>query len=233
MNESGNSDGEDVKAADEGGAIDDTSKPLPDLAAVKVGDIITLGQYEQDNNPDNGMEDIDWVVLEKQDEKALLISRYALDAIQYYVSAPELDRSWEMSNIREWLNNTFMGEALSDSEKDIIICDTVRAEVNPKYPETSPGNDVEDYIFILSADQAVKYFSTDEERQCEATEYAKAQGVWTDSNYGDNAAWWLRNPGIAAYDSMDVNLNGSINYNAHGGEYTTTGVRPAMWVRTQ
>ena len=44
---------------------------------------IKFGKYEQDNSLDNGKEDIEWIVLEKNENKFLLISKYILDKIQY------------------------------------------------------------------------------------------------------------------------------------------------------
>lgn len=44
----------------------------------EVGDIFKFGSYEQDNDTSNGKEDIEWLVLEVKDGKALLISKYAL-----------------------------------------------------------------------------------------------------------------------------------------------------------
>ena len=49
----------------------------------KVGSIVTFGQYEQDNNTGNGPEEIEWIVLDVQDGKSLLLSRYGLDAKPY------------------------------------------------------------------------------------------------------------------------------------------------------
>ena len=52
-------------------------------STVRIGDIVTFGRYEQDNNLDNGPEEIDWIVLDIQGDKALLLSKYGLDAKQY------------------------------------------------------------------------------------------------------------------------------------------------------
>ncbi len=48
-------------------------------SVVEVGDVIYFGSYEQDNNLSNGKEEIEWIVLAKENRKALLISKYALD----------------------------------------------------------------------------------------------------------------------------------------------------------
>ena len=44
---------------------------------------VKLGKYEQDNNFDNGKEDIEWIVVEKEGGKALLLSKYIIDLKQY------------------------------------------------------------------------------------------------------------------------------------------------------
>ena len=52
-------------------------------AAENARTILAFGKYEQDNNPDNGPEEIEWIVLEEQDGNLLLLSRYGLDAVPY------------------------------------------------------------------------------------------------------------------------------------------------------
>ena len=46
-----------------------------------VGTTITLGEYEQDNDVSNGPEPIKWIVLDIQDNKALILSKYLLDIL--------------------------------------------------------------------------------------------------------------------------------------------------------
>ena len=41
---------------------------------------ITVGHYEQDADPSNGAEPIEWIVLENSGKTAMLISKYGLDA---------------------------------------------------------------------------------------------------------------------------------------------------------
>ena len=54
-----------------------------DNSSVNIGDYVTFGTYEQDNNLKNGAEAIEWQVLDKKDCKVLLLSKYALDAKPY------------------------------------------------------------------------------------------------------------------------------------------------------
>ena len=51
----------------------------------KLGSIVTFGRYEQDNDPENGQEPIEWFVvdLDKANRRVLLLSRYVLDAYPY------------------------------------------------------------------------------------------------------------------------------------------------------
>jgi len=53
------------------------------LSKAVVGDYITFGAYEQDYNTSNGKEAIEWLVLEKKNNRLLVISRYALDCKRY------------------------------------------------------------------------------------------------------------------------------------------------------
>ena len=56
------------------------------IKSAKIGDTITFGTYEQDNDTANGKEDIEWLVLAKEGKKALLISDKAIDCKTYHSS---------------------------------------------------------------------------------------------------------------------------------------------------
>ena len=45
------------------------------LKNANVGDSFTLGTYEQDGKTDNGTENIKWLVLAKEDDRVLAISK--------------------------------------------------------------------------------------------------------------------------------------------------------------
>ena len=49
-------------------------KTKDQLKSIKVGSYINFGAYEQDNDPANGKEDIEWLVLEIKGGKALEIN---------------------------------------------------------------------------------------------------------------------------------------------------------------
>ena len=73
---------------------------------VEAGDILTFGRYEQDNDDKNGAEEIEWIVLEKRGESALVLSRYALDSMAF--DPPGGGNDWEQSSVRRWLNRSFL-----------------------------------------------------------------------------------------------------------------------------
>lgn len=76
------------------------------LKVAKVGDYVFFGAYEQDNNTANGKENIEWLVLEVKDGKALVTSKYALDCKPYNTSYTDV--TWENCTLRRWLNNDFI-----------------------------------------------------------------------------------------------------------------------------
>lgn len=82
------------------------------IKASKVGDSVFFGSYEQDNDKSNGKENIEWLILEVKDGKALLFSKYALDLLVYSkYSSFDGYSSWEDSSLRRWLNDDFVNSA--------------------------------------------------------------------------------------------------------------------------
>ena len=195
------------------------------LKIAKAGDYVFFGAYEQDNNTSNGKEDIEWLVLEVKDGKALVISKYALDCKQYNTS--NTDVTWETCTLRKWLNNDFINAAFSSYEKAMIPTVTVSADKNPDY-NTNPGNATQDQVFLLSDKEANKYFSSDSARQCEPTDFAVANGAW-ESN-GVNCLWWLRSPGGIQCIAAGVGNDGDVYESGNYVNYANYAVRPALWI---
>ena len=195
------------------------------LKVAKAGDYVFFGEYEQDNNTANGKEDIEWLVLEVKDGKALVISKYALDCKPYNTSYTDV--TWETCTLRKWLNNDFLGAAFSADEKAMIPAVTVSADKNPDY-STNPGNATQDQAFLLSITEANKYFSSDSVRQCEPTDFAVANGAW-ESDSG-NCRWLLRSPGDYQFYAAEVNIGGDVNEYGYYVIGVDRAVRPALWI---
>ena len=197
---------------------------------IKVGDTYKFGSYEQDNKTSNGKEEIEWIVLDKDGMSLLLISKYALDCQQYNTS---YINAWETCSLRKWLNGTFLSAAFSSEEQNSIISSTVTADKNPSY-STSPGNNTTDKVFLLSITEVNKYFSSDEARKCAPTDYAIAQGAWTNDSYktGGRATcwWWLRSPGYFSDLAAGVHVDGSVTDLGGNVLDCSVAVRPALWI---
>lgn len=195
------------------------------LKVAKAGDYVFFGAYEQDNNTSNGKEDVEWLVLEVKDGKALVISKYALDCKPYNTSYTDV--TWEACTLRRWLNNDFINAAFSADERTMIPTVTVSADKNPNY-NTNPGNATQDQVFLLSITEADKYFSSDSARQCEPTDFAVANGAW-ESDSG-NCWWWLRSPGYYQNYAATVGIGGGVNEGGRGVNSDNDAVRPALWI---
>lgn len=203
------------------------------LKSAKAGDIVLFGTYEQDNDTSNGKEDIEWLVLQKESDKALVISRYALDCQQYNTSYTDV--TWETCSLRKWLNETFINNAFSTDEQNKIQSTTVTVDENPKY-STSPDNNTTDKVFLLNKTEVYEYFSTDEAIKCVPTDYSIAQGAYTSSSYSvDGKAtcrWWLRAPGFYGVNAANIDDEGLVSHfdDVNIDNFT---VRPAMWITVE
>ncbi len=214
----------DYKDASEKAGDIKLQKTKDQLKTIKVGSHINFGAYEQDNVTSNGKEDVEWLVLEIKDGKALVISKYALDCKQYNTSYTDV--TWETCTLRKWLNNDFLGAAFSADEKSMIPAVTVSADKNP-YFSTNPGNATQDQVFLLSITEANKYFSSESARQCEPTDYAVANGA-SERDSG-NCWWWLRSPGYYQDNAAYVDDSGDVNDLGYDVDYVRA-VRPALWI---
>lgn len=206
----------------------ESSTELSDLSKIRVGSHIYIGEYEQNNDTSDGRDVIEWIVLDKQEDKLLVISRYGLDCQVYYTEYE--DTSWETSTLREWLNSTFYEETFSSIEKRMILDTELKAEPNPEY-DTPAGNDTTDRVFVLSIDEANRYFKNDAARMCSATPYSYAQGTWEAEN--GCCWWWLRTPGYGGYGTnyaAFVDTDGSVATFGYGVSNDNSSVRPAMWI---
>ena len=214
------------------------------LGKANVGDIVYFGAYEQDNDTSNGKEDIEWIVLAKENGKVLVISKYALDCQKY--NSTDTDVTWEKCSLRAWMNGTLLNNAFSAEEQAKIAETNVSADNNPRY-NTDSGSSTTDKVFLLSITEAEKYFASDEERECSATKFAIDRGAFASrSSFSDGKPdcwWWLRSPGGTQNGASYVDDNGSIVYmgryvNGSQVQYSSINevyfgdgsVRPALWI---
>ena len=206
------------RKADEGPVL------LP-LKLLDIGDTLFFGKYPREKF--KAAQDIEWLVLAKENDRLLVISRYALDCKPYNT---EYEDTWESCSLRGWLNKEFFSTAFSDEEQALIPTVTVSADRNPT-TRADPGKDTKDKVFLLSIKEAKKYFASDEARTCIPTTYAKANGCFV----GDSGAclWWLRSPGKHADRAAAVNVGGSVNAYGSSVRDGRNAVRPALWIHLE
>lgn len=198
---------------------------IEELKVATVGDYVFFGAYEQDGNTSNGKEKTEWLVLDRQDDQILVISRYGLDCKPYEKHYEDV--TWETCNIRKWLNEDFLNEAFSVEEQVFIPSTTVFADKNPDW-DTNPGNDTQDKIFLLSIPEVDKYFTSGNSSACNATNYATENGAKTDGGFCK--WWWLRSPGYdqchAAFVFEELGAR-SVGLEVY---FYLAAVRPALWI---
>ncbi|MBQ4110688.1 MAG: hypothetical protein IJC74_07370 [Clostridia bacterium] len=196
------------------------------LKNCKVGEYVAFGAYEQDNNLQNGNEEIDWLVLEKQDDLIFVISKYAIDCQPY--NAVYANVTWETCSLRKWLNSEFINNAFSNAEKEMIFKVKVPEDNNSEY-NTVYGKSTEDYIYIASVDEVYKYLDL-EKIKCQPTAYTANKGAQA-NKYNGNCMWWLRTPGSYQFSVSCVYNDGHVYRSGHQVHYDEFAVRPVMWIK--
>ena len=185
-----------------------------------------FGHYEI-NHP------IEWLVLDRDGTRVLLISKYLIgnhpfDELLPLLSSDEKEAifwadptrfielaeahmkacKWENSQIKGWLNHSFKENAFYPEEANII-----------------------ESVFLLSIQEAEHYFTSDSARKCQLSEHLSAlREKMEKANLKD--VWCLRSngtstrPGYIAY----VRSDGSICHEGMDGYAKLMGTRPAIWI---
>lgn len=204
--------------------LEDLTETPPDdpiQTETRIGSEITMGNYRG--------EDIEWIVLDSKDDNLLVISKDIIEAKPF--NNEDADVTWETCTLRKWLNEDFYQTAFSSSERERIQRTHV---VTPDDPISGAdgGNDTDDYIFVLSTEEARTLFASDDDRKAVPKDYLSEQELGIYEGYGH---WWLRSPSsdttrkYATKNGATVGATGVVN---DWGEWITTpeGVRPAMWI---
>ena len=210
-----------------------------DSSDFQIGDYLSFGEYQG--------EEIEWRVLDKDGDNLLVISEYGIDAKPYNTEDERV--TWQKCSLRKWLNDDFLMGAFSTDESKRIRLSHIEAERNPEY-DTDPGSDTLDYVFLLSINEAERYFSSNEDGMCRPTEGALDNGAfaivesvgdmfrqvvfWEYDGWEEKADWWLRSPGDSRYSAANVcqNVSGYAHVSFSGDRVNNDSdcVRPALWI---
>ena len=197
------------------------------LADAQTGDTVLFGQFDQDNDPSNGKENLQWRVLEREQDRLLLITQSVLDAAAY--NEVNQDTTWEKCSLRKWLNSTFLATAFAASEQRLLQPTELSAQANPCYP-TNPGNRTTDRVFLLGIEDVQLYFAnSDSDRVSVATQYALQRKIVVNETTG-GSPWWVRTPGYDGSFAAFVRSDGRGNADGTNVATAGCGVRPAVWL---
>ena len=201
---------------------------LPYRKAAK-GDVIAFGSSEQDGDTTNGAEPIRWIVLERFDDRLLVLSADVLDGRQYN-HVPFQEVTWADSDLRAWMNDDFLTAAFGPAQQGIIatVCNS---NEDQSVTGAEGGADTQDRVFALSETESVIYLSSSANRAdigaAPASAFA-ASGALTVSEDG-TADWWLRSPGTYGFAAQFVDAEGKPSVSGANVD-VLYGVRPALWI---
>ena len=195
---------------------------VTDSMSVEVGDIVAFGDFS-------------WVVLDMQDNHALIITEYVhmLGIGQYHNRPVRVD--WSNSSLRAYLNNAFFNR-FHPSDRAHIRETLVITEDNPWFG-TWGGPDTMDRIFLLSIQEVVHYFG--DSGQMSAGPDDQWETYMSDmydsarmSSFEDGRRHfsWLRSPAAKKRLATGIDALGVINIYGTSATSLTATVRPALWV---
>lgn len=144
------------------------------ILMTKKSDVIKFGNYN-------------WYIIEKSETGCKLLCKDIIAKKPYNKVSGDI--TWENCTLRSWLNDEFYN-SFSEEEKAMMVKTKLSNPDNAKYG-TDGGNDTEDYIYLLSIEEA--------------------QGLSEEILKASTELWWMRSPGedqrsasIVDIDEVDV-----------------------------
>lgn len=202
---------------------------------MNIGNTIRFGDYE-------------WKVLDIKENKLLLITDQIIEQRDYHEKKEAV--TWEQSEIRNYLNTSFL-DRFSAVDKERILTTENRNADNPWYQSTG-GNTTNDRAFLLSLDEVVRLYFGDSSRLLDNPK--PNQRYWFDRKDENNIKrmalfmdshwwWWTRTPGKNNKVAVYIHGDGNIGIQGNGISKTTFntlhhitksnegGLRPAIWIK--
>lgn len=203
--------------------------PFPAKEEFVPGHTVLIGAYPQKSAYD--FSPIPWIVLETDGTCALCIARDCLITSGYCdpqkaYGRPEL-LLWKNSLARKVCNGHFYKSAFSPQEGARMLA-----------KEAADGKG--DPVFLLSQEEAERYFPTPAQRKARPTPYARQKGArlgWTEDTK-DFASWWLHpeTEGTGAHTILypkAVFQMGEIQFHGRNAYHSDFTLRPCIRVRYQ
>jgi hypothetical protein len=178
--------------------------PQPIAKPLVKNETYTIGHW-------NG-KPLEWLILDVQPDKALLIARECLLMALY--NEEQKPVTWDTCSLRKKLMPQLLEQIFNEAERDRIL---LLKNKNPKNASwnTPGGADTDDKLFLLSIDEVKQYFP-----------YDKARVARLD---GETVWWWLRSPGYGSNIAANVYSDGYVHGGGNVG-WSEGAVRPAFWL---
>ena len=166
-----------------------------------------------------------WSVLDIQGDSALILSDISVRVSEYYRGTGPV--TWHQSEIRKWLNYDFYGSAFTPEEQKEIVDVQFSDDENEEQLFSQAAFD---HVFLLSQDEAERYFSTDEERTltCPLDDTVGLTECW--NGLRTTCPWWLRGHSIQNANRYYAPACGVYGSFVLKTSKARAGVRPAVWV---
>ncbi len=159
---------------------------FPDESAFFPGNTVLFGAYPRVSP--NASAPVEWIVLETDGATALCIAKDCLFTSRYCetkTAEGEADPwTWENSLARA-VCGRFFQKAFSAEEKARFVPKVMSGD--------AIGKRCRDFVFLLSAQEAQRFFPSDAERKAKPTVYAIRGGAWRGmrDDTREYTAWWL------------------------------------------
>lgn len=178
-----------------------------------VGDTVAFGtptSYMGD-----GQESIEWILLAKKNDKALVISKYCVDRFEFNAHSDDPETAdYKDSGLYAYLNGSFKSASFDDAQRSVMASD----------------------FLVLDVDTIEKYMPTDSSRIAAPNPKGKnssgeGESWWTSTNMTAklNAYWNYYDEPVFAVVCED----GSFDCKGltEGFSLNGLGVRPAVWIK--
>ena len=156
---------------------------------------------------------LEWLILDVQKNKALLITKDCLMTAPYNEEIKKI--TWADCTLRNKNLPEIEKHIFNDSERNKILLHKNKSIDNKRYG-TPGGADTDDRLFLLNTEETIQYFPYDKAR----ITYLNEKPVW----------WWLRSPGYSSYGAAIVDDDGSVLGNGYLVDDFSGGVRPVFWL---
>lgn len=190
------------------------------------------GEYQQRN----GKLDLDAWVKDHPSRRNAIVKKY------------KTPQTWDISDIRPWLNGVFFRELFTSEEQRLVLNTELESVENP-LDRSQRTKRTKDKLFLLSLEEIGLYFAKEGAAlefktsgssrsyylsgshyyYSAPTQYAVKQGAHQ-STITKNATYWLRTPGKSPFQALFVEsykrVCGCLGMTICAKE----GVRPAMWL---